>query len=283
MTVRLFRGVTYNSGATGGEEWVKVGCRFTGGVSGTYRDPTKGGIWYNNQFLSPGTSNAIISVQATNAGDTITGVVVVQNLIERTDTANIPAIRLSGDGSNGSIVHAVVQHNTVAGYGYTGRHNIFYDESTGTNRRNHRLIRCTGNILVQLNTKGDVWVGTNGNGTPNPTEAPNRTGQFAFTHGVGCQGNFSMFAPSAPPSEGQTYAGPGSIIAASATVRNDPLFVTYQGSGGSGGTASAGAGGGDYHLQAGSPARGIVTTAVLGFDIAGAARATGAQAAGVYG
>lgn len=277
---RLMRGVTATMATAGSEEWVKVGCRLTGWQAGTLRDATTGGIWYNNVYLSPSPTSAPISVQATTAGDTITGVVVVQNLIEVTHTtSSTPGLRLSSDNANGSIVHAVVQHNVVTGYGITGRQNLFYDESSGTNRRNHRLIRCTGNIFVQLNTKGDVFVALS---QGNTAEAPNRTGQLAFGHGVGCQGNWSMFSAQAPASEAQTYAGAGSSIGGSTTVRNDPGFVSYQGTGGSGGTASVGSGGGDYRLQAGSAARGIVALAVLGFDLAGAPRSAGTQAAGAF-
>ena len=45
---------------------------------------------------------------------------------------------------------------------------------------------------------------------------------------------------------------------------------------------TAGAGGGNYVLQAGSPARGIVEGVLIGFDLAGTARAANG-AAGGYG
>lgn len=44
----------------------------------------------------------------------------------------------------------------------------------------------------------------------------------------------------------------------------------------------AGAGGGDYNLQAGSPAKAMVSNAVLGFDYAGTARPTTGDSAGAY-
>jgi hypothetical protein len=62
------------------------------------------------------------------------------------------------------------------------------------------------------------------------------------------------------------------------TVRNDPLFVNYQGV-----TSAAGVGGGDYRLQSGSPARFMVTTPCLSHDLAGEARpARGSDHAGAY-
>jgi len=63
-------------------------------------------------------------------------------------------------------------------------------------------------------------------------------------------------------------------------VRNDPLFVSYQATVNA---STAGAGGGDYRLQAGSPARGRVSRRGLAFDLAGAARPTsGLDACGAY-
>ena len=80
--------------------------------------------------------------------------------------------------------------------------------------------------------------------------------------------------------EMQTYPGPGCSIGTSTTVRNDPLFTNYQASNNSGGAAATG--GGTYTLTGPSPARGIVTTTGLGFDLAGAARAATNDAAGCY-
>lgn len=278
---RLMRGLVcdFNNG-NGPESWVTIGSRLTRAKGGGYSDPTKGAIYYANSFLNPDSTQAPIAISTVNAGETITGFVVVQNLIEATHTSSsTPSLRPSSDTPLfGNTVHNIIAHNVMTGYGSVGRGNMFYDNSSAV--RTHRLVRDIGNIYVQLNTKGDVFVGSTVS-FPNPET---HIGQFAYHHGVGCQGNWAMFAvnSSTPFSEDQAYPGPGSNIGASQTVRLDPLFVNYQGTGGSGGTPTAGAGGGDYRLQAASPARARVSRAVLGFDLAGAPRGTGAQAVGAY-
>ncbi|WP_377846980.1 hypothetical protein [Bosea sp. UC22_33] len=89
---------------------------------------------------------------------------------------------------------------------------------------------------------------------------------------------FSQFAANSA-NEGQEYAGLKSNIGTSTTVRNDPLFVDPKAV-----TAGpvAGAGGGDYRLQAGSPCIGMVVSSPLPFDLAGNARSATASAAGAY-
>ena len=273
---RLHRGVTTLSNSAF-EDWVQVGCRFTAKTQGTLREAAKGAIYYNNRYT--GGASAAIDFQAANIGDLATGLVIVQNLVETTDAAAGPSIRVFGDNARGSSLHTIIQHNTQTGYQSVGRLNAFYDEATGTTRRTHRLARVTGNIFTQINTKGDWFFGTSA-----AAEAPNRTGNFAFLHGVGCQGNFEMFSAAngvAPPSSfSPLYFGLGSIPAASFTVRNDPLFVDYRAVSAAG---VVGAGGGDYHLQSDSPARAIVATPVLAFDLSGVARGIGgAQAAGAF-
>lgn len=247
--------------------------------AGTRLEPEKGFIFYANKVTEMSLANAVVSVNSTSAGQTVTDVVIVQNLFERRDASGTRTMNISGDGQNGGVVGAVIAHNVSTGYGLTGRWNVEYDESSGTNRRTHRYNRFIGNIVSQLNTKSAVFVATI---QGSPSEAVNRHGNWPFAHGAGCAGNFAMFATQQPSSESQIYPGIGSNIGGSATSRNDPLFVSYAGTGGSGGTPSAGAGGGDYHLQADSPAKGIVPVAAFGFDYAGNARGSGAQDAGLY-
>lgn len=276
---RLLRGITADFNTSGPECWVTAGCALTRVGTTSQSDPRMGAIWYANRYLNPSNANACIAIEAVNPGDTITGIAVVQNLIETIGTGGVSSMRLSGDNANGSIVHAVLAHNVFTGVKIAGRCNIFYDEATGTNRRNHRLIRDVGNIYVQLNTKGDVF-----HSTAAPAEAPNRTGQLAYHHGVGCHGNWSQYRVNSETafSEDQAYPGLGSNIGTSTETRADPLFVDYRGTGGTGTTPVAGAGGGDYRLQAGSPARGRVTVCGLSFDLSGIARAGAMQAAGSY-
>lgn len=279
---RIMRGLTVDFANGGAPEcWVTVGCSFANVKGCSSADPTKGAIWFANKYLSPDSTTAPIQLSAVNSGDTMSNIFVVQNLIEVTHAnAATPAIRIATDTpAHGNTYHAIIAYNTVTGYGSAGRDNDLYDNNGGAEVRTHRLMRVVGNIFVQLNNKGDVFVGTSGG---NPTDAPNHIGHFAFHHGVGCQGNFTMFAvaSSTPFSELQAYPGLKSNIGASSTVRNDPLFANYQGTGGSAGTPATGAGGGTYTLQSGSPAKGIVLRAMLAFTLDGVARAIANDNAG---
>lgn len=204
----------------------------------------------------------------------VSGYAMVQNVIEWSSISVNAAVRASGDSAVGNITHLIDWHNTVAGFGAAGRNNYLYDESAGTTRRVHKLCSWIGSIPVQINNKTDKWVHyTNAN-----ADAPNRTGAWPVTMGVGCRGLLSQFAP-ASTNEVQTYPGLNASIGASATVRNDPLFTNYQAAT-SGPTA--GAGGGDYSLQSGSPAIGRTKASPLAFDLAGVARNTTASASGAY-
>lgn len=138
--------------------------------------------------------------------------------------------------------------------------------------RTHRLMSVKGNIFPQLNTKGDVFM-TDGT----------RLGNFVFVHGVGCEGNFTLYSAAATASEAQAYPGIGSKIGTSTTVLQDALFTNYQGTTLTPpSTYVAGAGGGTYTLQGGSTARDILSQRLTKFDFAGAARAAGTQDAGAY-
>lgn len=279
--VRLLRGVTADLNGNSPMQWVTIGCSLSRVGGGNMRVATEGCITYSNKYLAVRGSAAVIGVSAAAAGDIITGVVALQNVIEITGTGTNPAIRLSADNANGSIVHLLCALNVVAGFGGNGRENFLYDESTGTNRRQHRLMRFFGNIWLQINTKGSTFVGV---GQANPTEAPLRTGNSPYAHGVGCEDEWSQFCSAdgaqAGSSFSQMHPGLRASIGNSLTVRNDPLFVNYQAAT-SGPTA--GAGGGDYRLQAGSGARGRVRRRGLAYDLAGAARPTsGYDACGAY-
>lgn len=283
---RLMRGLVCDFGGTAPPEgWVTIGSRITAVKGVGFSDPTKGAIFYANKYLSPWSTTAPIAISTVNAGETVTGFVVVQNLIEVTHTTTgSPALRgpSTDTPSHGNSIHTIYAHNTITGYGALGRCNIFYDNNPGsTEVRTHSLIRDLGNIYVQLNAKGDVNVALI---QSDPTNAPLHVGNFPYHHGVGCQGNFTQFRVTSTNlyDDEQCYPGLGSNIGTSVTVRNDPLFTNYQGTGGSGGTPTTGAGGGNYRLQSASPARNIVISAVLSFDLSGLPRPAGKQHAGAY-
>jgi len=270
--IRMLRGVSANLAGTNYTGWNVIGCALSsvGGVS--YDDPTQDGhILCNNEFRGLGADVVPISFFAANPGDDLGSVAIVQNLVEMTAPVSATGLRLSADQAFGNVTHAVVVHNTVAGASGNGRFNLAYDEHP-TVARQHRFISFKGNLGPQFNTKGDICSGSQG-------YPELRTGNLAFHHGVGCAGNYSENANASGDalSYGFAYPGPGTIIAG-----GDALFVDRQSVSISGETFTAGTGGGDYRLQAGSPARGILAEPVLGFDLAGDARGAGAQSAGCY-
>lgn len=271
--VRMMRGITGNLSGGAPTALNTIGCSLTNASAAAGIDVTKPVICYANKYLNPLNSNAPIyfTGAVAQSGVDLGAVAIVQNLVETIHTSSSsPSFRVASDGEYGNIVHAVIHHNTILGAGILGRSNMFYDEH-GSVARNHKLASVKGNIFVQLNTKGDIFT-TNGA----------RLGNFAFTHGVGCEGNFTMYQVSAVSSEAQAYPGIGSNIGTSTTARNDPLFTSYAGTTYANPTYTAGAGGGDYTLQGGSPARDILSGPLLGFDMAGVSRGSGMQHAGAY-
>jgi hypothetical protein len=270
---RIMRGIVADLNNTGMEGWVTVGCNITRVNALGFADPSKPFISYSNKWLNPSSAGGVGSFQGVVSGGDLGGLVWVQNLIEATHTTTATAgFRFANDSpALGNIVHAVIHHNTETGYGSVNRRNQAYDEAPVA--RFHKFISQVGDLPSQLNTKGDVF----------QLDAT-RLGQFAYTHGVGCRGNFTMFQTNSAVtySEMQTFPGLNCSIGTSSTVRNDPLFTNYQGTGGSGGTPSSGAGGGTYTLTGPSPARSRVANPVLAFDLAGNARPSANDAAGAY-
>lgn len=292
--IRLIRGVTVDMQNVVMEQFITIGSSITrSGGPATRSSTTLGGIVYNNKFLNPNNTPGTQPINFDgNSGDgnvTITGIVIWQNLIEDryTNTAS-KALAVSSDavGTTSGLantVHTIVGHNTVTGYGSAGRFNLFYD-TNDTLPRTHKLHRIIGNILPQINVKGDVFFGVGGGTNPET-----RLGHFAFHHGVGCQGNFAFYKVNSGTalSEEQAYAGPGTTIGTSATdpvVPTSTVFTAYAGPEGSAGsvTNSGGTGGGTYTLASGSPAKNIVTQLGCAYDLAGSARGTTTANAGAY-
>ena len=257
---RIMRGVAADLVDVGWENWVTLASALTRAGSGAVRDATRGAIAFQNRFLNPNPVGTPLGVAAASAGETVTGFWAVQNLIELTRASAGPMIRISSDApAYGNTDHCGVGRNTVTGQGSAGRCNLFYDNDTGGARRLHRRMWHHGDVVVQLNVKGDVDIG----------EAA-ALGHLAYQHGVGCRGNLTQFRvnTAAPHVESQAYAGLRSLIGTSTSVRNDPGFLDYRGVS----AAGAGAGGGDYRLQPSAAARAIVDVAALSHDLAGTPR-----------
>jgi phage tail protein X len=270
---RMLRGITVDVASTQIESWIIAGSNITRPQGTTEEDTSKPRIAYSNKWFNPSSTSGVTAWVGSVSGGDIGPVAWVQNLIEATHTTGTTAgFRLANDTpAFGNVVHAVVHHNTNTGFDGVNRNNFLYDEAPVA--RFHKFMSHVGDMPPQLNTKGDIFAA---NGA--------RLGQFAYTHGVGCRGNFSQFAPASVASESQTFPGIGSKIGTSQTVRQNPLFTNYQGTGTETGPTgpTTGAGGGTYTLTGGSPARGILAKPVLGFDLAGNARPSSNDAAGAY-
>jgi len=268
--IRMMRGLTVDLNGANMEGWANIGCAITRCGQFVYEDLTKPCIHYNNTFPNPQASVLIdrggaVAMSGLNHGSDV----IVQNLIEKSNTTNSVSFILSADSDYGNITDAIVMHNTFTGAGAYGRANIFYDEHASV-ARTHGMVAFKGNILPQLNIKGDDY-STILNGA--------RIGHFVAEHGVGFEGNFVTHIDSGGgiPSFSQAYPGLTSTIGG-----GDPLFTDNQSTTVVSGSPVAGAGGGDYTLQGGSPCIGLLSEPVLKYDLAGAARGTGAQDAGCY-
>lgn len=260
--IRVLRGCTGNMNDQSYTVWNLCGNTFTRpGTNAQIDRNVNGRLIYNNKFLDHRVLNPALEIVADAAGNSIGSFALVQNIVERTATGSTQCLRITADSANGNAVNGVVHHNVFAGFGAIGRCNVLYDDTVGT-ARSHKLVSFVGNIFTELNTKSDRVMA---DGT--------RQGNWFFEHGAACNGNF-IEGPASDPNFEQAYVGIGSLANA-----GNALFVDRE-------TVSsgplAGNGNGDYDLQSGSPARGIVTRRVLAFDIAGAARGTGAQDAGAY-
>lgn len=271
LDMRIVRGCTMDINGAGRELFNEIGNTITRPSSVAIKDPTKPMVRYNNRLLNPNSASTCVTFGGAVSGGNMGGIVEVQNLVECTHTTTSTAsVVMAGDAALGNVTHAVVCHNVATGYGSIGRHNIIYDEATVA--RTHKLVRFVGNIVSQLNTKGDIF---QLDGT--------RLGNFPFTHGVGCIGNWSQYRTNSAiaGNENQTWPGRNASIGTSTTVRNAPGFTNYQGTTDAG---AAGAGGGTYTLTGGAAARTacIVPDPVLAFDLAGAARASTNDAPGAY-
>lgn len=263
--IRDFRGVTADLNGGAWEGWTNVGCSLTRPSAAAFEDATKGWVCYNNKLLNPQAST-LLNWAGSVSGSTLGPVAIVGNLVEKVNTTNMAALQLSADTAFGNISTAVIHHNTIAGNGIYGRSNGPYDEHA-TVARTHKLISWKGNIGPSYNIKGDDY-STILNGT--------RIGNFPAEHGVGFDGNFYESADAAGGNDTfrQAYPGLNSTINGGSALFTDNKAMTAG--------PVAGAGGGTYTLQAGSPARNKLPTPVLKYDLAGTLRGTSAQHAGCY-
>ncbi len=273
--VRMLRGVRIDAMANAAwEGWLTLGCTLT--APGNFTQGTRtasGAIVQFNQFLKLAHTSAVFDIGGSTSE---TGVSFSGNLIEVIHTTtSTPALRLSSDSGTGSLTHVLADNNSIVGHYQAGRCNLFYDENTTTGR-SHTLCRVRNSIVSAYYNKGDVFVTNSA-----------RVGNWSELHAVSGPANWALWVnpgvSSIGATEGQAYAGVGASWASSNVTMNDPLFVNNQATKTNGTTSAAvaGAGGGDYSLQAGSGAIGMVSAAgeVFSFGLAGGARDRGAVGA----
>lgn len=277
---RILRGINLQPAFAAGGTSVEGFCVFGSAINNAFFRrgslSFSGGINAFNTLTNPPTSATMMGL---GQDQDVTGFAFVQNLIEYTSATTNPALAVSADAATGNNSHIILHNNTFAGAFQAGRWNVFYDE--GATRRTSKLQSVVGNIAVAIFTKSDVFRATEGD------TSGTATGNWAFSHGVGCRDNFSQFQGADPVGQGsaqaQDYAGIGADFGTSQTTRNNPLFTSYAGTTvAAGPTYTAGGAGGTYTLQVGSPARAMLDDPVLDFGLSGSARAASNDAAGAY-
>ena len=270
---RIWRGVSMTPSGTAAIESflhlgntlnVASGCSLANASGQTQ----EGSIFAFNRYSNITASLLSFSTAITN------GAAVIQNIFEFTGTTTTAFISfaVSNDALTNDTSGVIIHHNTFAGWYEAGRNNVFYDETTGTNRTN-KLQSVKGNIFVAIYTKGDVFK-TDGT----------KIGNWGFLYGAGCEGNFTQNRSNSAlgGDQAQAYEGVGSNYGTAALTRNDPLFTTNGGTTTATGGApyTAGAGSGVYTVSSSSPAKSLLTSEVLPYDFAGTARVN--KTAGAY-
>jgi hypothetical protein len=251
-----------------------IGCRFVNGAFDDSNwvanwDSCDGGVIYNCQFLKE-------QAPCQLGGGYTRGFALVQNVIERTNTANSPALQIGGDTTTLPFDNVIEYHNTIPGAGAAGanigRTNRAYADVAGAAGVNKR-ITSRFNLWYDYNVKTDTFTGN--------TTATGRTGNWRVRYHVGDRGNVSVLGDdtgSGVNASGGTWAGEvwdadGKASGATVTFTNNAA-------------GTGGAGGGDYTLTgASNDAYGRVASgaAALAYDMAGRPRRTdGSGAAGAY-
>ena len=275
---RLVRGCTATSATSVAiDSCCAVGNTFTGvfGLGTNTLNESGMIVAYNKLMNLSQTAGALLYGQI--AG-TCSGSAVVQNVFETTQGTSNRIFGPSSDTGLSTLLHAVIHHNTFAGYLDNGRCNMLYNSTAATNRP-HNLTSVKGNIHSQINHKGDFFATT-----ATLTQTP-------YLYGVSCVGECATYrnanglqngANGQTDSFSQMFVGLGNFSSPNATMGTaaTPLTMNFttnkQFSPG-----GDGLGGGNYQIAAGSAAQGVVPAPTLRFDMAGAARKANGSA-GAY-
>jgi hypothetical protein len=292
--IAMLRGVQAAPSTVNHEGYNVIGCELTSAYGNSWgtRSPN-GSVIQFNKYLNCSVASVVFGINSASA-ITYSNISFSQNLLEITHTStSTAAIRPSGDGDSASLTHVLLDNNTIASSNYqVGRGNCFYDENAGT-YRTHKFCRMSNTVMGGYYHKEDWFLGANGNGTPNPTDAPLHVNARGVTYGVGFKNMLTlMILPGTNDvynMQGPAYIGKGSQIGTSQTVPLISLaagvnFTNWQATTTNSGTgvAVAGAAGGSYTVPTGSALIGITASVdeVFPFDLAGVARTRGTI--GVY-
>lgn len=235
-------------------------------------------VAYNRISVSPSANPPIYLRMAIT--DTH-GLAVVQNLVEILNNTSIPATQITADGAvNTPVDNVLIWNNTIVGQ----RTNLAYNEvdtAGGGGLAYRRGWIVKNNIFDDANIKSDTFAGSG------YLAEGAKVGNWSLLYGAGCSGNlfaeitgigapgnflwempgFSSYQPAAT---GQPPAGSPNALGYIGFVDRKSFNGT-----------TAGAGGGDYHLGTGSPARGRQRELTVPFDLEGTARGS-TDAAGVF-
>jgi len=208
-----------------------------------------GNIWAFNIWRSDATNIAVFSQDSH-----VHGFAMVQNLFERWDSeANMLDVAGSvAVVSNQPYNNALIWHNTwVGGWANMGYNGIADNGVIPPKWRKYWSIK--NNIIEQLSVVTDDEVH---GGDPDST----RIGNHSIVHGVGLSGNLKLdrmnFEETYEPEFWGLYIKAGNDSTPPLFVEDNSFYETATG-------------GGDYRLQALSPAQGMAHEVLLPFDIQG--------------
>lgn len=182
------------------------------------------------------------------SAENISGLAIVQNALIRYGTQTQPMMSISGDLTTTTTENVIMWHNSIVG----ARCNIGYNDIATGGPYTQKFWSVINNIFSNYNNKDDTF---NSNSSA--------IGSWPVGYFVGGTGNF--LRTSASDEWFGEFQGVGANKGTSATPL-EPLYVDDQSADG-GNTL-----GGDYHLQATSPARALVYRDVLPYDLDGRAR-----------
>ena len=257
--------ITYNvlGNLTTGKQAISVIADYT---SQTVPN-TGGSVFAYNSFTGLNVASSPILGQSITP--TPLGRAYVGNIFENYKNTSSPMVGIASDGGTVAATdptdNIIFWNNTLAGQ----RNNFAYNDinAEAPRRRNWSV---KNNIFYDDNIKSDTFSGTGG---PNAARVEN----WPQLYGVGWSGNLMLDSGNGFNHE---FNGLGTLFHDWAGS-NQGAYVQFANYAGAIVGTSDGAGNGDYHLQAASPAIGLQRDWLMPYDISGTARGS-TSAAGAY-